>query len=577
MAAPTLTRHISRPRHYVCSACLRKQSLLAPTKRAVSFAKQDQAKYAWDAKAEEIKAGKQKSMLSILEERGFVNSIAGDRDSLDKLMTEKRIGAYVGIDPTAPSMHVGHLLPLMALFWLYVHGFRAVSLMGGATCAIGDPTGRTTSREVQDSMTRRANINGIYMQLKRLWGNVHANAKGWGYDLAWTRAHELMNNNTWMERLPFMEVLKVLGPGVRLGAMLSRDTVKNKMEKGDGMSFAEFSYPLLQAWDWWHLYNKKKVQVQIGGSDQYGNIVAGIDAIKYIAKTHTNPDFRWPDKEDPSLIPYGLTVPLLTTASGQKFGKSAGNAIWLDKDMTSVFELYQFFVRTADADVERYLKLFTLLPLDRIRTIMDEHHLAPERRSAQHVLAQEFVELVHGKDEARQASVQHRMLFGKATGRVTQPSTEQELSNEILKPGDSKISGATNSIHAFEAPKPSVTLPRSLVVGQPTAKVLWSAGLVKSRSEGGRLIISGGAYIGTRPDKVGLKANELVWTNATKTGGQLRKSFLIEDSLLVLRAGKWNLKVVKVVSDEDFEALELDAPGWQALKEQREPQPAEEA
>lgn len=107
------------------------------------------------------------------------------------------------------------------------------------------------------------------------------------------------------------------------------------------MSFAEFSYPLLQAWDWWHLYNKKKVQVQIGGSDQYGNIVAGIDAIKYIAKTHTNPDFRWPDKEDPSLIPYGLTVPLLTTASGQKFGKSAGNAIWLDKDMTSVFELYQ--------------------------------------------------------------------------------------------------------------------------------------------------------------------------------------------------------------------------------------------
>lgn len=208
---------------------------------------------------------------------------------------------------------------------------------------------------------------------------------------------------------------------------------------------------------------------------------------------------------------------------------------------------------------------------------MDEHHLAPERRSAQHVLAQEFVELVHGKDEARQASVQHRMLFGKATGRVTQPSTEQELSNEILKPGDSKTSGATNSIHAFEAPKPSVTLPRSLVVGQPTAKVLWSAGLVKSRSEGGRLIISGGAYIGTRPDKVGLKANELVWTNATKTGGQLRKSFLIEDSLLVLRAGKWNLKVVKVVSDEDFEALELDAPGWQALKEQREPQPAEEA
>ena len=237
--------------------------------------------------------------------------------------------------------------------------------------------------------------------------------------------------------------------------------------------------------------------------------------------------------------------------------------------------------------MERYLKLFTFLPLDRIRTVMDEHHLAPERRSAQHVLAQEFVELVHGKDEAKQASTQHRMLFSRATERVIQPLKE-ELLNDSSETGDSRTGGAINSINpsvegsgqsinTFDAPKPSVTLPRSLVVGQPTAKVLWSAGLVKSRSEGGRLIISGGAYIGTRPDKMRLKANELVWTNATKTGGQLRKSFLIGDSVLVLRAGKWNLKVVKVVSDEEFEALELDAPGWQALKEQREPQPAQQA
>jgi len=183
------------------------------------------------------------------------------------------------------------------------------------------------------------------------------------------------------------------------------------MEKGDGMSYSEFSYPIMQSWDWWHLYNTKGVQVQIGGADQYGNITAGIDAVKHISKNHPAPEVR--KEVEPLGDPFGFTVPLLTTSSGAKFGKSAGNAIWLDHEQTSTFDLYGYFLRTSDADVGKYLKLFTFMPVAEIDALVSEHQAEPSQRKAQHALARELVEIVHGAHEAKIAEEQHRFLFRK--------------------------------------------------------------------------------------------------------------------------------------------------------------------
>ncbi|KAH0565368.1 hypothetical protein GP486_001233 [Trichoglossum hirsutum] len=474
-----------------------------------------------------------------------------DRDALESLMTDKRIGAYAGFDPTAPSLHVGHLLPLMALFWLYVHGYHTVSLLGGATAKIGDPTGRKTSREAQSSSTRKANMVSMHYQLKKLWMHAEQYGRKYGFEWEWAWRRELVNNNAWMNKLPLMEVLQVLGPGVRLGTMLGKQTVKNKMEKGDGMSFSEFSYPLLQAWDWWYIYNTKGVQVQIGGSDQFGNIVAGIDAIKYIKRHHPDPLIRQEANDD--TMPYGFTVPLLTTAAGQKFGKSVGNAIWLDREMTSTFELYQFFLRSADADVGRYLRLFTFIPLLQIDAIMEEHTRDPGKRKAQHTLARELVELVHGAEASREAESQHRNLFR------SHPQAPPTL-------GDVDSASRPTPITATNAPAIHVTLPRSLVLNQSIARVMHSAGLVASRSEGHRLAKHEGAYIGSRPGGGGGMGDSLDFTPIKLWNPTVTQNFLLDGEVLVLRSGKWKVKVVKVVSDEEFERLGLDAPGW---KDQR--------
>lgn len=255
-------------------------------------------------------------------------------------------------------MHVGHMIPFMALFWLYLHGYHSITLLGGATAKVGDPTGRLMARENQGRSLRAANTVAMHYQLKKLWNNVETVGRKYGYERDQNWHRELANNSMWLNKASIAEVLSIMGTGLRMGAMLSRDTVKNRMEKGDGMSFSEFCYPILQAWDWWHMYSTKGIQLQIGGADQFGNIVSGMDAIKYIIKTNPNPEKRGdnalrralppadhdklqnPESGDPLNTPMGFTVPLMTTSSGEKFGKSAGNAVWLDKEQTSVFNLY---------------------------------------------------------------------------------------------------------------------------------------------------------------------------------------------------------------------------------------------
>ncbi|KAF2840506.1 tyrosyl-tRNA synthetase [Patellaria atrata CBS 101060] len=590
MALPFLCPRSATQQLFICRRCLLKQTIAQGSRRSISegwIRKKQEAEEAWKQKARKIDAGEQKSMLSILEERGFINAIAGKREDLDKLMIRKRVGVYVGVDPTARSLHVGHLLPFMVLFWMYLHGFHSISLLGGATAKIGDPTDRTTDRTIANPAERSLNMAGMHIQIKRLWLSVEAIGRRFGYErkVSWRRG--LRNNNEWQNKLPITEFLRDIGKGMRMGSLLSRDSVKTKMASPVGMSFAEFTYPLLQAWDWWELYHTLDIQLQVGGSDQFGNIVTGIDAVNYIRKTHHSPDLRQTE-EDPLRLPMGFTVPLLTTASGEKFGKSAGNAIWLDKELTSPFDLYQFFVRTADADVERYLKLFTFFPLPYISRIMAVHNEAPHKRIAQHFLAREFVELVHGYMERSSAEQQHHIIFGN-TGKPFVPITKQleestgekwvigEEQSIVLKPppaidptDTTPISASLNEfapqVNWQNAPSPHMTLPRSLVIDKPFASLLWSAGLVKSKSEGNRLVQSQGAYVGGAPaQKRQMPEGELKWTATKSFDRAVSDTYLINGELLLLRVGKWNIRVIKVVSDEEYEASGEYAPGWTGM------------
>lgn len=356
------------------------------------------------------------------------------------------------------------------------------------------------------------------------------------------------------------------------------------MTNGDGLSLNEFLYPLLQSMDWWHMYHTMGIQVQIGGSDQFGNIAAGIEAIKHINKTHYDPAHK---QTHQSLLntPMGFTTPLLTTSSGEKFGKSAGNAIWLDKERTSTFDLYQvslandvnsrtrrlisrkYFLRTPDADVERFLKLFTFMPLEQIGSIMTEHNSQPSQRIAQRKLAFDVLDIVHGEELARDAERQHGLVFRSPHTPAPEPALESGAEspdmNRMLNP-NAPITTPNN------APSPHMLLPKSLVYNTPIARIFHSAGLVASRSEGHRLIAKKGAYVGSRPGASGTMGDQLEFSPAHNWLAPDTEKYIIDGSLLILRVGKWKIKVVKIVSDEEFERLGLTVPGWKEEEEKPE-------
>lgn len=303
------------------------------------------------------------------------------------------------------------------------------------------------------------------------------------------------------------------------------------------------------------MYHTKGIQMQIGGSDQYGNIVAGIDAVKYISSHHPNPDVR-KGKDVPSNEPVGFTVPLLTTSSGVKFGKSAGNAIWLDKEQTSPYELYGFFMRTADADVGRYLRLFTFLPLEKIDEVVKEHMEAPKQRRAQHLLAREFVEIVHGVEEAKGAESQHRVLFSKPTEAT-----------ETVQDESGKASDGPTHMTPNNAPKANIRLPASLIHTKSIGTILHAAGFASSNSEGHRLVTNGSIYIGGMPgQKLAMSDAALSFTPVKPWKNDETKNFLVDGKTLILRRGKHNIRIIEVVSDEEWEKSGETYPGEEAEK-----------
>ena len=385
-------------------------------------------------------------ILDDLAARGLIH------DSTDPVALRERlaggpIGVYAGFDPTADSLHVGNLVPLLLLRRFQQFGHRPVAVAGGATGMIGDPGGRATERVLLDAATLDTNLTAITEQLRRLLDFSEGPTSA-----------RLVDNRDWTAPIGVLEFLRDVGKHITVNTMLAKDSVRSRVESDAGISFTEFSYMLLQANDFRHLHEHLQVELQVGGSDQWGNITAGIDLIRRTSGAHV----------------HGLTVPLVTQADGSKFGKSVDGAVWLSAERTTPYAFYQYFVNTDDRDVERFLLQLTLLPVEQIAAIMEEHSAAPERRSAQQELARSVTALVHGQAEADRAA-------GASAG-FTRTAVE-------LTEGD----------WAELAASLPVTDLASSDIGRDIVDLLAASGIVASKGEGRRLVSQRGLSLNDVP------------------------------------------------------------------------------
>lgn len=299
-----------------------------------------------------------------------------DAEGMEKLLNEEKVSLYVGVDPTADSMHIGHIVPLLTLRRFQQAGHRPILLVGGATGMIGDPSGRSTERNLLTAKQIDNNVAGIKKQLERIF-DFSGDQNG----------AQLVNNYDWVGKLSAIEFLRDYGKLININYMLNKDTISSRLETG--LSFTEFAYTLIQGIDFNHLYDHYDVRIQVGGSDQWGNITTGLEVIR---KTH-----------DEEARAFGITIPLVTKSDGTKFGKTAGGAVWLDAEKTSPYEFYQFWLNTADADVVKYLKIFTFLSHEEIETLAQKVETEPHLREAQKTLAAEMTKLIHGEAGLEQA------------------------------------------------------------------------------------------------------------------------------------------------------------------------------
>lgn len=323
-------------------------------------------------------------LLAELSARGLIHD-STDAAALEARLNEKPIGIYVGFDPTADSLHVGHLLGQLTLRRFQLAGHRPFPLAGGATGMVGDPSGKSEERNLLDEETLRHNVECIKGQLANLLDFS-----------AGENSATLVNNADWTAQVSALEFLRDVGKHITVNQMMAKESVKNRLNSENGLSYTEFSYMLLQANDFRHLCATHDVELQMGGSDQWGNIVTGIDLIRKTLQRSA----------------HGATWPLVTRSDGQKFGKTASGAVWLDPQRTSPYQFRQFWIQLADVDAAKYLPQFSLLTLEEITSLINEHSAAPEKRIAQRQLATELTTLVHGKDAANHAEAAAEILFG---------------------------------------------------------------------------------------------------------------------------------------------------------------------
>lgn len=310
-------------------------------------------------------------LLEDLQWRGLLYQQT-DAEGMEKLLNEEKVSLYVGVDPTADSMHIGHIVPLLTLRRFQQAGHRPILLVGGATGMVGDPSGRSEERKLQTIEQIDQNVQGIKVQLERIFD----------FNAASDNAASLVNNYDWIGKMSMIEFLRDYGKLVNVNYLLGKDTIASRLDSG--ISFTEFTYTIIQGIDFNHLYDNHNVRIQVGGSDQWGNITTGLEVIR---KTH-----------DDNAKAFGITIPLVTKADGTKFGKSAGGAVWLDAKKTSPYEFYQFWFNAADADVIKYLKIFTFLTREEIESLEASVETEAHLRKAQKALAEEMTCLIHGEE-----------------------------------------------------------------------------------------------------------------------------------------------------------------------------------
>lgn len=428
--------------------------------------------------------------LDILRSRGLFDAATADDEVLQPLLSSP-VGVYMGFDPTADSLHLGNLLAIIALAWFQRQGHSIVAVLGGATGKVGDPSGKNSERPVLSEETIRHNLIGIEANLRQV---LDRSAKHTTETGGTPGSLRVVNNHDWVGQMTFLDFLRDVGKHARVSTMLNKDSVRSRLSTEDGMSFTEFAYQLLQAYDFMHLNEHHGVSFQLGGSDQWGNITAGTELTRKLRGRTV----------------HGITIPLLTSSDGRKFGKSEKGAIWLTPEKLSPYEFYQFLFKTTDDDVVTFLKRLTFLSLDEIADI--ESGMASTdyvANTAQRRLAEEVTRIVHG-EEGLEAAI--------AATAAAAPGSNAVLNSEILE--------------SIAGDMPSVWLRHEEVIGSCVVDIMVQSNLQKSKGEARRLIKNGGAYINNQ--------------KITDTSIVIGDSELIDGRFLLLSAGKKNKLLVRV-------------------------------
>lgn len=425
-----------------------------------------------------------KDFVEELQWRGMVHDIMpGTQEELNKGITT----AYIGFDPTADSLHIGNMVQIMTLVHFQRCGHKPIALVGGATGMVGDPSGKSAERNLLDEATLNHNLACVKKQLERF------------LDFDSENAAEVVNNYDWFKEFGFLEFIRDVGKHITVNYMMSKDSVKSRLDSG--LSFTEFSYQLVQGYDFYYLWKHKNAKLQLGGSDQWGNIVTGTELIR---------------RKDQGTA-FAMTTPLITKADGSKFGKSEGGNIWLDPEKTSPYKFYQYWINSSDEDVEKYIKIFSLKEREEIASLIAEHKDAPHERALQRALAEELTERVHSKDDLAISIKASSILFGKSTTEDLESLDEKTLLQVFEGVPQAEIKKAD-----FDSAPDVITL-----LSETTSNLVF-----KSKGEARKMIQGGG---------VSINKTKIETTDETCT------SNLLQGKYLLAQKGKKNYYLIQVV------------------------------
>ncbi len=426
------------------------------------------------------------SFIEELQWRGMIQDIMpGTKEQLDKEMTT----AYIGFDPTADSLHIGSLVPILLLVHLQRAGHKPIALVGGATGMVGDPSGKSEERQMLSEAALQRNVAGVKKQLEKFLD----------FDVARPNAAQMANNYTWFKDFTFLDFIREVGKHITVNFMMAKDSVKKRLDSDAGMSFTEFTYQLVQGFDFYYLHKHHHVKLQMGGSDQWGNIITGTELIRRKGGGEA----------------FAFTCPLITKADGGKFGKSEKGNVWLDAAKTSPYQFYQFWLNSTDADAVKWIKIFTLLPQNEIEALLAAHNVAPHQRLLQKKLAEEVTMFVHNSDDLAFAIKASDILFGNATAQTLATLNEQQLLQVMDGVPTAEIAMA------------------DMQKGYDLVSLLADTQIFSSKGEARKMWQSGG--IGINKNKIDTK---------TTTVGV---ADLLQNKYLLVQKGKKNYVLVKVI------------------------------